>query len=137
MPHFKLKRTGQDPLEFDGTVIGVSLGHEGPKGGLRTRWHNIMVYRTEDDDYIVRIAYHHRLDYGRTHYHVECTDQAGVAAMLDAYQPGDRLGPPLDDPAVERRRRASLASISVSYRAQVEEVLAEAGLSRPAQAQCA
>jgi len=56
MVHCTISRTGQTPLAFRGEKIAAVYG-EWANGLLWLQYHNFMVYRTEDNRYVLSIQY--------------------------------------------------------------------------------
>jgi hypothetical protein len=118
-----LPRSGAAPLRFRGELLAESDG-ERRSGREQTRWHELAVYRTAGDRYVVRITY-------RTRYQGEpdvdvalVTDAAGVAAALESHDPcAAAVGYPPGEHYAERQRRL-LEDLRRRYAAQVSEVLA-------------
>lgn len=53
---YKLTRTGNAPLVFDGEIIAESNGRVA-SGKEQNRWHDLRLYRTTGGNYVLEIAY--------------------------------------------------------------------------------
>ena len=138
MTTFKLQRTGDAPLVFDGELLAEDIGRdpdyipEGrPKRSERPpdRWHNIAVYRTSSGAFVVSVSY-------RSTWRAEPSNDSAVAwrpggsvrKYLRSIDPCEHVvGYPPDERYAEKQRRLR-ADITARYDAQVSRILETLGI---------
>jgi hypothetical protein len=83
---FKLKRTGRTAVEFDGWQLVEAIG---PSRGKQV-WHDLNIYRTEQDLIVVELIARAGLPDQHDTYHVNTfQDLAEGASWLEAYNASD------------------------------------------------
>lgn len=125
MHTYVLARPGDAPLRFTGEVIAESEGRMRDGSG-RHRWHDIRLYRTRGDGFVLEIEYHTRWQGEEGHRHVEpLSDASAVVEALRSYDPLAYVrGYPPGEAHREKQRRLEF-DLRAYYEAQVGEMLAE------------
>ncbi|WP_447978134.1 hypothetical protein [Candidatus Nitrospira bockiana] len=126
MTSYKLPRTGQAPLAFEGEELARSDGRWA-NGVEQNRWHTLAVYRTDGGNYVLAIHY-------RTQWQGEQHDDRAIVLGQDAHRLAEELerydpttvvqGFPPGSQYAEKQRRL-LESIERRYRQQVSELLSK------------
>lgn len=57
MPEFRLPRTGLPEIEFSGDLL-IDVPGEDPDGRTGGRRHDVSLYETDDDRFLLAISYH-------------------------------------------------------------------------------
>ncbi len=120
---FLLPRSGQAPLKFRGAKVAAADG-SWQSGRKQNRWHELVIYRTDDGRYVVRIAYSTRWEGECDHDAAEVVaDVAEVGRLLAEYDPIEHLAgfPPGEQYAGRQAKLA--ADVHSRYQALVTEVL--------------
>lgn len=108
MTTYTLKRTGQNPLQFDGELIGSGgpeadfqfpLSERGHPTGQITKFHRVEIYRTKGGKWIVAILFRSAWPSEPEFHMAEVADSPeGVQGIIDDYRENDLennyIGPP-------------------------------------------
>lgn len=131
MPIYTIPRTGARPLQFEGDIIAQSHGRQS-HNAEHNRWHDITIYRTAHESYIVHLHYDTtwRGETGHDEYHIVATLEE-VAFELENYDPTlhvegfKRFG---DKEPYIQRQAVLLDDIKRRYLAQVSELCNQLGI---------
>ncbi|MBA7474578.1 hypothetical protein ES707_09932 [subsurface metagenome] len=122
MPYYRLERTSEPWLVFDGELIAQSIG-ERAAGKTQDRWHDVSLYRTDGGQYVVYVIYRTR---GAGEFNYSWAELVGVdqfAHVLRSYEPVMNV-PGLSGRAQYTTRQAGLlASLRRRFAAQVRRLL--------------
>lgn len=118
-----LPRTGQSPLRFQGVLL-AECGGKWHAGQERNRWHNLAVYRTAGNQYVVAVGYRSCWQGELEHDTAEVVaEPKSVKVVLQEYQPGAHvLGFP-DQEAYRDKQARLLADIRRRYESRVGAIL--------------
>jgi hypothetical protein len=117
--------SGNAPFRFTGEVVVSSQGDR-VAGREQTRWHDITVYKTVGNNWVVEIGYVSRFqgEVGHQQCDVVATPQE-IVNVLVSYKADQYVkGFPGDKTYAERQGRL-LADVWNRYQAQVTEILCE------------
>jgi hypothetical protein len=124
MTAYKLTRTGQASLAFEGEELAVLNGHWA-NGQEQNRWHDLAVYRTSGGNYVLRITYCTQWQGEQSHDEVVVLgqDARGLADALCEYDPIARLqGYPPGTQYAEKQARLQ-ESLRQRYAKQSSDLL--------------
>ena len=120
--NYRIERTGQRALAFDGHVLAKSEGRH-VDGQPQQRYHDLTLYRTAADKLVLEIQYHTAWR-GETGYAwAEAVGHDQIGDLLEDWQfPYVQGFPPIEKYA--RRQSNLLDWIARRFRDQVRDILA-------------
>ena len=123
MKRFTLPRSGQAPLTFNGELIASSEGQQ-LAGRDRARWHDLAIYRTTDNRYVVGVSYQ-TIWQGEIGYDIAevAENPAAVLRVFRSYNPIVKVWGYPPGPNYADRQKALLAELVLAYESQVSIVL--------------
>ena len=131
MPDYTLKRDGQRPLAFDGTLIAESRWHD--YAHAPTRWYDLSVSQTTSGRYVVAWEYRSQWQGESDHYAAEdVLNLASVATLIEGFDPCAWLiayRPLIERSAGQAEHYAARQAqveraLTTAYRAQVRDLCA-------------
>lgn len=127
MEAFRIPRTGQVPLVFEGTEL-ASTSSQWVAGKDQTRWHAVSVYQTAGGHCVVAIGYCTRWQGEEDWAAAAVCDLADVADVLDRYDPVEHLVgfPPGQQFAVKQLRLVQ--ALQEDWAALVSRILDQLGM---------
>ena len=94
MREFTLNRTGLEDLKFQGILI-AEFSNRTEESGEPDRGHEIGIYRTDDDYWVVRISYRTTHPGEANHDDVEVINSAEeIEPLLSLYNPPEHIAIP-------------------------------------------
>lgn len=135
---FTLRRTGRKAVRFDGWHLVEAIG----SNGSRPVWHDLNVYRTTKDQFVVELTVRHSVPDMQDTVLVQCFgDLPAAAAWLEAYRPAADAPVPSglagNDVALPWavlqavQLRQTIDRLEADYRALLTEVFAALDLTDP------
>jgi hypothetical protein len=124
MPKYKLERTGQAPLSFEGALIAENEG-KWAAGKEQNRWHDLRLYRTSGGKYVLQIEYCTQWQGELSYAQAEVVAAENVTDALHEYCPPEHLqGFPRMQQYADRQSNL-LEWIRQRYEKQVSELLSK------------
>ena len=81
MKSITLPRTGMTPIRFTGEILSHVSGRDLPKCESRQRWHELTLYRTDSDRFILHAAFRAETRYETDNDQVRVFDTLFLAAQ--------------------------------------------------------
>lgn len=124
MTTYKLSRTGQAPLVFEGEELARVDG-KWSAGREQNRYHNLAVYRTAGGNYILQVEYITQWQGEQRHDHVIVLGQdlSELANALREYDPCTRVQGYPPGPQYAEKQDRLLTSMRSRYDEQVSALL--------------
>jgi hypothetical protein len=129
MTTHKLDRTGQAPLEFEGERIKECVNRVRGGGHAESRWHELTLYRCDDDTLIAHCIYQTQWvpSEADTHEVIEAPDEEELINELRAYNPCEGfVGRPEHDEVQRRTNGPKNDMVRRSLRQRWEKLISEA-----------
>ena len=125
MEKYILKRTGNAPLQFTGELLAQNEG-KWVNGKDQNRWHDLYLYRTESDQYVIHVVYHTIWQVELDHWWAEVASSPEEAVeTLGFYEPIAVVQGFPNRPGYTERQANLLKWIKDRFDYQVGEILGE------------
>jgi hypothetical protein len=128
MDKITIERTGKRPLAFTGETVASTSSWE-DQGVLSMRCHDIAVFRTESDKWVVRVSYWTKWNGENDYADALAFDTVSeVAALLESYKFPNAgiIGYPIGANYAERQTRM-MAELTEGFQRVAGKVLAAIG----------
>jgi hypothetical protein len=126
MERFKLERTGDLPLSFEGERVAQSKG-KWHSGKDQNRWHDLAIYRTKGGRYLLQITYQTQWQGESDHSQIiDCGDDVTSAVVeLKAHDPASHVEGYPPGEQYSDRQRMLVEGLTRRYNDQITELFRE------------